>query len=109
MNDPSITNLLQSIEDSRVLDPDQKRVLVTISPRLDEKQKAILTAFFAKEQAEFTTIEEKYRKEKAPIYKKYLGEIKQAFIKAKKTIATESEENSTNKTQKVLDNLLNQL
>ena len=109
MNDSPLSALLQSIEDSRVLDPDQKRVLVNISPRLNEEQKAVLAAFFAKEKVEFAKIEEKYREEKAPIYKEYLGELKQAFIKAEKTIAAESEKSSASKEQKVLDDLLNQL
>lgn len=109
MNDSQALALLQAIDASKVLDPDQKRVLVNIFPKLTDEQKASLTAFFAKETEEFEKIEAKYREEKAPLYQEYLTQMKQAFVKAEKMVAVEAEKSSTNKDQAGLDNLINQL
>lgn len=104
-----MNDLLQSIEDSKVLDPDQKRVLVNIYPRLDEEQRNKLTAFLAREKEEFSAIEKAYQDKKSPLYKEYLEQLKQAFTKAEKLVASEAERSSTEKEQSELSNLLKQL
>lgn len=109
MNGDQSTSLLQDIENSKVLDADQKRTLVNIFPQLNEEQKASLSAFFAKEKMEFSQIEEKYKAEKAPLYTEYLETLKQSFVKAEKTIATEAEKISTDKEQAGLEGLLTQI
>lgn len=109
MNDSQTLALLQAIDASKVLDPDQKRTLVNIFPRMTEEQKATLAEFLAKETAEFAKIESKYAAEKAPLYKEGLEKMAQAFAKADKLIAVEAEKSSTSKEQKVLETLINQL
>lgn len=104
-----MNDLLQSIEDSNVLDPDQKRVLVNIYPRLDEEQRNKLTAFLAREKEEFSAIEKAYQDKKSPLYKEYLEQLKQAFTKAEKLVASEAERSSTEKEQTELSGLLKQL
>lgn len=104
-----MNDLLQSIEDSKVLDPDQKRVLVNIYPRLDEEQRNKLTAFLAREKEEFSAIEKAYQDKKSPLYKEYLEQLKQAFTKAEKLVASEAERSSTEKEQAELSGLLKQL
>lgn len=109
MNDLTADELLQAIEDSRVLDPNQKRLLVNIFPKLTPAQRTRLTAFFARENQELASVEEKYQKEKAPIYKEYLAALNQAFAKAEHLIAREAEKGSREKEQEEIDGLMSQI
>ncbi len=105
----SLDDLIEAIEASEVLQEDQKVLLVHLLPRLNDEQKAKISAFLEEEKKQLQAVHDQYEAERAPLYKDYLNQLNFAFKKAEKLVAEETEKQVTVNEQKGLDDLINSL